>query len=578
MYKPGGTIKHLLDRMANKEYILPAIQREFVWWPYQICELFDSLMQEYPFGTFLFWKIAPERRNEYQFYDFMLNYHERDNYHSELLKNLPNRELTAVLDGQQRMTALNIGLRGSYALKIPGKRWATDAAFPITYLYLDLLGEPDIDEELAYQFSFMTDEVAKKAENGEVWFKCARVLTEDYDQLNDSLDELGLDREDLRRARSVMRQFFRTIHDKDLISYYEETEQSLERVLNIFIRMNSGGTPLSYSDLLLSIAVAQWSKLDARKEVHKLVDEMNEEGDGFNFTKDLVLKAGLMLSDIGSVGFKVENFNKTNMALLELNWERISASMLLAVQLLSSFGLNGQNLRAESSILPIAYYLYQRDFDQNYLTRAEHAADRDNVRTWLIRSLLKASGIWGSGLDTLLTALRDQIKENAKKGFPVEKINAVMDARGKSLTFSAIEIEELSELAYGDKRTFPILSLIFPGFDFSKHFHVDHIYPQGRFAKAQLRKNKIPEELWDDMLDKNNRLPNLQLLEGGINNQKRQKMPSDWYLQMKPDPVARRQYLAGIEIAALPEKLEGFLEFYEARKIALKARIAQALG
>ncbi|MGK7460341.1 hypothetical protein ACSRCL_22470, partial [Salmonella enterica] len=81
-------------------------------------------------------------------------------------------------------------------------------------------------------------------------------------------------------------------------------------------------TTLSYSDLLLSIAVTQWSTLDARDEIHKLVDEMNQIGNGFSFSKDLVLKAGLMLSDIGSVGFKVENFSKENMCKLEDNWER----------------------------------------------------------------------------------------------------------------------------------------------------------------------------------------------------------------------------------------------------------------
>ncbi|EOV8180947.1 DUF262 domain-containing protein, partial [Raoultella planticola] len=96
------------------------------------------------------------------------------------------------------------------------------------------------------------------------------------------------------------------IHNKQLVTYYLEEGQELSKVLNIFIRMNSGGTPLSYSDLLLSIAVAQWQKLDAREEIHNLVDEMNRVGDGFNFSKDLVLKAGLMLSEL-KVAFKVEN-------------------------------------------------------------------------------------------------------------------------------------------------------------------------------------------------------------------------------------------------------------------------------
>ncbi|MBW9069842.1 DUF262 domain-containing protein [Agrobacterium pusense] len=578
MYKPGGTIKSLLDKIANQDYVLPAIQREFVWWPDQVCELFDSLMQGYPFGTFLFWKIEQERRTEYKFYDFVRHYHQRDRFHCEFLQNPPNRELTAVLDGQQRMTALNVGLRGSYAWKMPGKRWSTDAAFPVRYLYLDLLSELDTETGCRYHFEFLTEQQSIKPESGEVWFRCGRVMEEEYDDLIDSLDDLSLDKEAVKTARATLRLFHKTIHDKDLITYYEEESQSLEHVLNIFIRMNNGGTPLSYSDLLLSVAVAQWEKVDAREAIHSLVDEMNKEGDGFKFTKDLALKAGLMLSDIGSVGFKVENFNKTNMAILEANWPRIHDAMLLAVQLLASFGFSSQNLRAESSILPIAYYLYARNLDGAYLHRAEFAADREGIRRWLVRSILKASGIWGSGLDTLLTALREKISAYAPSGFPVAELEAVMALRGKSLSFTDVEIDELCDLSYGDGRTFALLSLIFPGFDLSRHFHVDHIFPQGRFSTAQLRKAGVRHDLWGALQDKHNRLPNLQLLEGSINSQKRQKMPHEWYAWIKPDEVARQQYLAGLEIASLPEDLNAFPEFYDQRRKALKARIIVALN
>ena len=48
MYKPGGTIAEALGRIQNKSYVLPAIQREFVWKPEQIERLFDRLMQGYP--------------------------------------------------------------------------------------------------------------------------------------------------------------------------------------------------------------------------------------------------------------------------------------------------------------------------------------------------------------------------------------------------------------------------------------------------------------------------------------------------------------------------------------------------
>ena len=51
------------------------------------------------------------------------------------------------------------------------------------------------------------------------------------------------------------------------MNYYQEKDQDLDKVLNIFIRVNSGGTPLSYSDLLLSVADAPVEALDAREEI-----------------------------------------------------------------------------------------------------------------------------------------------------------------------------------------------------------------------------------------------------------------------------------------------------------------------
>ena len=70
MYHPGGTIRETLRRIERNEYVLPAIQREFVWSPDQICALFDSLLQGYPFGEFLFWQIDAAQSAEYRYYGF----------------------------------------------------------------------------------------------------------------------------------------------------------------------------------------------------------------------------------------------------------------------------------------------------------------------------------------------------------------------------------------------------------------------------------------------------------------------------------------------------------------------------
>ena len=171
--------------------------------------------------------------------------------------------------------------------------------------------------------------------------------------LNDRLPQ-----DQVTQAHETLYELFQVVHTEHLVAYYEVRDQELDKALQIFIRMNDGGTPLSHSDLLLSIAVAQWSDHDARKEIHDLVDELNRIGARFTFSKDLVLKAGLMLSDIGRVGFKVDNFNRENMGTFERNWEDIKRALTLTVQLVSSFGFQSQNLTAHNAILPIAYYLY----------------------------------------------------------------------------------------------------------------------------------------------------------------------------------------------------------------------------
>lgn len=96
-------------------------------------------MQGFPFGEFLFWRIARENSSEYRWYGFVREYHERDNPHCPDLRVIHDKSLTAILDGQQRLTGFNIGLRGSIALKRPYQRWNNPAAFPRRVLALDVL-------------------------------------------------------------------------------------------------------------------------------------------------------------------------------------------------------------------------------------------------------------------------------------------------------------------------------------------------------------------------------------------------------------------------------------------------------
>ena len=579
MYKPGGTIAEALGRIQTKSYVLPAIQREFVWKPEQIERLFDSLMQGYPFGTFLFWKVEAPTGGKFKFYDFVLNYHQRDAAHCPEIGILQHQSVTAVLDGQQRLTALNIGLRGAMAIKQPNKWWTNPDAFPIRTLHLDLLASPTPDEDgVRYRFKFLDDGQVERDEKAH-WFKVPNILgMKDGPAMLATLMERGLQGDALQGAYAILDRLHRVVHSHNLINYYEEEAQDLERVLNIFIRLNSGGTILFYSDLLLSIAVAQWTHVDARAEIHKLVDDLNRIGTGFVLSQDFVLKAGLMLADIASVGFKVENFTTANMLALESNWPSIRSALVRTVELASSFGLNGQTLKADSALLPIAYYLYKRNAPANYVTHSQFANDREAIKDWLVKSIVKASGIWGSGLDTLLTALREVLQAAPGEAFPVEQLRQAMSQRGKSLTFEPAEIEDLLHLEYGDKRTFPLLSLLFPFVDLRNQFHVDHVYPISRFTPARLQKQGFSAAEAEVMAQHANTLPNLQLLEGAINNEKKAALPTAWLSTHLPDATSQVHYRTKHELGDLPADLEGFEAFYAARRDRLRKKLVDLLG
>lgn len=579
MHQQGGTIKEVLDSVASHEFVLPAIQREFVWGPEQVCNLFDSLMQGYPFGEFMFWRVAPENSAQYNWYDFVREYHQRDNPHCPELGVISQKPLTAVLDGQQRLTAFNIGLRGSMSRKLPYKWWSSWDAFPRRVLAIDLLAPPNPDEEgNCYAFNFI-DESRIGVEGDQLWFKVSDILTlDDGPEMSDWLFDKGVDREQHRLAYRTLDRLHRAIWVDQVVAYYEEKSQDIERVLNIFIRCNRGGTQLSYSNLLLSIAVSQWKDLDARKEVHGLVDEMNRVRPGLLFNADFVLKAGLMLTDL-NVGFRVENFTYNNMAVLEKNWPNIRQALLETAELVDSFGFDSRTIQANNSLLPIAYYLYKKGAPRDFETSDHYVIDRRAIRNWLTRSILKTAGTWSGGpVDTLLVALREVIRGVDSNYFPAAEVRSAMARLNRGLSFEEEEIEDLADMGSGDRRIFPLLTMLFPNLGSRDGSDIDHVFPKSRFAPTRLRAAEVDEELIDQFRNKSECLANLQLLDRTVNIEKRATLPADWLDAHCPDDQSRQAYCERHRLGDVPREITGFLDFYEARRERLKQLIAELIN
>ncbi len=578
-FQTPRSIEEMLTAIHKREYLMPAIQREFVWGADQITKLVDSLMRGYPVGSFLLWDVKPETAQSYTFYEFLTNYHERDNPYADKATVPAGSGTTAVLDGQQRLTSLNIALYGSFAEKKKYAWWNSADAFPVKRLYLNLVDEPD-DEELGtkYDLRFLTDREASPADGeADKWFRVGAVLdlANAGPAIMRELEQRGI----AGSADAFQRLYdlYEAVRVLKPMNYFLVTDQDADKVLEIFVRVNSGGTTLSYSDLLLSMATNQWQELDAREEVRSLVSEINSNaGRQFSFSKDVVLKTALTIADV-DVRFKVTNFTQGNMAKVEAAWPQIKGALLRAATLLQQFGYNERNLTANSVIVPIAHYLHLRGAGDSYLDSTADAADRLALQRWVTRSLVKR-GIWGSGLDTLLTRIRDVLRTNSTNGFPVAAVEEAMAAVGKSLAFDNAEIDELLNLKYAGQRTFSVLSVLYPGLDLSKKFHEDHIFPKSRFTKKKLLDAGIPLDSIDDYLAAVNLLPNLQLLAGTANIEKQDGLPAEWIDTAFPSEDKRATYLTENDLDGLPLDLADFTSFFEERKQRIRTRLLAALG
>lgn len=577
-YQTPLTIKETLEEISRGRYVLPAIQRELVWAnePSRMTRLFDSILRGYPIGTFLFWKVTPEQSKEFRFYEFMLHWHEQKHRHNDALNLADPRDLTAILDGQQRLTTLNIGLYGSLAHKLPYKRPDSVDAYPPKRLYVDLRHEPSEDDDLEYRFEFLTDEQRNRDDRAH-WYRVGEILA--VHEQGEPLYDYVL-QHDLTQTRGfrILSRLWKAVHEDGVVSYFEEKEQSLSKVLDIFVRVNSGGVVLTKSDLLLSIATAQFESRDAREAIHGLVDDLNATQPGFKFSKDLVLKAGLVLTGVSDVGFKVENFTVANVKILDARWDGVDTALRIGVKLLASFGFSDATLPADSVLIPLADYIYQRGFGESYVTSAVPSvrADRALLRHWTVRTILKP-GIWGSGLDGLLRGLHQAITESSG-GFPITAIEADMARRGKSLAFESALLDDLVDTPFKHKRTFSLLSLLYDWVDTRNEFHVDHVFPRSLATRTRLLAQGVAETDLEEVADKLERLANLQLLAGPENIQKRAELPAVWVRAKFPEQDSREAWLAGHDLYGLPEGLADFLPFYEARRSILHARLATLLG
>ncbi|KLR61490.1 hypothetical protein IMCC26207_10724 [Actinobacteria bacterium IMCC26207] len=554
-----------VDEVKADHLLLPGIQRKFVWQPSQIYKLFDSLMRGYPIGTLLLWRTRPADHPELRFRRLITNYDGPNTQH-KTVKPPKASQVYAVLDGQQRLTALNLGLRGSHRGK------ATTAQ---RFLFLDLDSDtPEAGSE-DNQYSFLFRHSGGCVD--EAWFQVSDVrgLAVDAPSLNTALRRAGLTPSAKRRR--VLKTLALAIKAPTL-RLQVESSRDLDRVLNIFARTNMGGTKLTFVDLLVSTATARWKYLDAAEEIDKLRREINKQTpEPFRFSADRIVKAGLVVLG-GNAKFHVEDFMKAPRAQkLEEIWPEFAESMKLAAKLLSSFGLSERSLPAQNVIIPLTYYVYHRRLKPSYVSAHSHEKDRHRVRAFVARSLLQRR-YWTGDVDAVLVATRSAIKSNGSSSFPLEEIERALRI-SKPIAVTDSLLDELCEIRYADRRTITLLRLLFPQM---VHHRVgtpkldkDHIFPISKVNGHQLQLASVPAVELSRLTDMADKLPNLQLLSAEDNRGgKNAKMPADWLSSLSRS--ARARYTAQ-EVKRVPHDLAGFENFWDTRRLNLRDRIEKLL-
>lgn len=555
------TTREIIENIESRKIFLPLIQRKFVWEEEQMTKLLDSMMQGYPFGTFLFWKVKVNTINKegLPIYDFIKDYDERNktyNPRASVAHKNEDEYIYLVLDGQQRLTSLYISLCGSLRKKIPKKRWDNPDAFPRKELYFNLRSKKENEEDdVYYEFAFLTKNAAAQ-DSEKLWYRVKDIFA--YTGESEINTELLIPKgwvSDKTITNNIIRLYEVLKKDSD-ISYFEIGEdKKLDDVLDIFVRVNSGGTVLSKTDLLFSTIAADWK--EARDEIDEFLSNINTIGDHYNFDSDFIMRTCLYILDM-PILMTVKSFDKKNIAAIRDHWDEIKDSIKDTVTLLDELGFSSDNIISSNAVLPIIYYR----FKQGKNAFVDDSV-RNDIRKYFIISQIKK--VFGGHSNQTLDALRSYLKDSGR--FNYAELKDIKLAYDNDLSCDIGDIEHwMSEYKKGPY-TFLLLTLLYPDLKYEQlKFEQDHIHPDAGFGKNKLKKvilangkHLTPEQI-DDWRSKKDTLPNLHLLSPKENDKRQDTPLKDWLN-------------AGKRVGFLPEEVDfdlaSFEQFYEKRKALL---------
>jgi len=515
------SIFNLLNQIRNDEIVLPAIQRDFVWPDERIYMLLDSIMRGYPIGIILLW----DTYEDIQYRSFVMDY-KPGNLHS-YHDNTQRKRIKLVLDGQQRLQSLFIALYGtldgsSLYFDVLSGRESDDVAeekFIFAFSTPDEVKERNnhVKEEMARSqdkreknvdyshFVKVPDLFAKGARERKDLVKelSEKLCLPDQDQLRLDLNLSRLD-EALSKDQDLLR--ISTI-DEDLPSESPYRKSDAD-VLEVFVRVNTEGTPLSRSDLIFSMLKLNWK--ESATVLPEFVQSINE-GNSFGINTDFVIRCLFAVSDLGTK-FDINLLRKkSNAAKLRTNFEKCCNAIRATVDFVQThcWCASSRVIGGSSTMVPFVYYLFNT---KNHEIRNDQIA---NARKALY--LFGFSRPFSRYADSRLGAfIRDELRPLAKKGDETFPLKSAIWWVGYWERIKAFDRELL--------QANPVLTLhLVQGLTGAKVQYVrnapevDHIFP-----RSELRRKGYDEAII-------NNFANFWILAKGKNQNKSKQHPSVYF-------------------------------------------------
>ena len=557
-------VSDVVSEIDEEKYVLPVIQRELVWTEDKMELLFDSLLKGNSFGGII---VIEEDKDSKPLFASRVFTKDGNPLPSQNKEKLSQTQYF-VIDGQQRLQSFYIGLKGSYH----GKS-----------LFFDLFSDykNDFDFEFEQEASLLPTETKEERPIKDcLWFSAKDLLRSlkeigDEEQVaEDIVNNYGIsDSEKKIFITKNVKAFYRNIISVEAIGIAKVTVnkslpeiENRQKIVELFRRLNDGGTKLSALDLVASTLKG----FDYRME--SFLREMEEEFTDIGLSPENLIKLIFLLQDNHAKEMTAIEAADAEFAIQK---QKRIKDTLKAVRIFLEYShLYEYYKNSNRSFIPlffVAYHIFHKDISDDAISEYWNDYETSNVdfkpmQKWIYKSLL--NGVFrskGAGWIPYKTGIRKILSEAKKyknKIFPCDELLKVYIDHPIVYTedFSADTIDKLDSqflfyLMYDRKRAIRIND-------------IDHIMPKNILESKGYDYNDI------------NSIKNFQLLDYGTNRgEKNGKAFSLWV--NNPEYVKDKKLYIETHLIPNNESLwneDKFLEFKEERAKLIVGKINSYLN